>query len=787
MLSKAGGWFLLMIAGVLPGTAFAQNSFSISGLASGPFAPDEFNGLNAGSAGFVSASLQLVSNPVVSPASGAISIQVSNNSGFLTVSTQDCSGGPGTNNVGSNSTPLTLFVCVDNSQIQRGYNLGLIIVQDLTGVIPEFRFSVLVIGVPTGEIKTNPGSPIALSSDSLMQNVAVTFNSQNGAAGGQPTTSDTVQSITIDPSAPDEGKWLQTGGNCLDSNLMASGQTSCLLTLTVDPTKLSKKAQVGQTYTSDVTITMSRGDRADLQVTFNYSHLVGPALQFTSPATFTGVAGQPFTATITASGGVSPYTYSATGLPSGLSINPTTGVISGSVSMGTYMPTVSVKDSAGTSQSEQITITIQAAVPPLAFTSSITFNGTAGQPFAATITASGGVPPYTYSATGLPTGLSINSTTGVISGSVSMGTYTPTVSVKDSAGTSTSEQITILIQAAGPPLQITSATSFTGTAGQIFSATITATGGLPPYTFQATGLPSGLNINSGTGVISGSVSAGTFTPTVSVKDSAGASASEQITITITSAPAVPVINTSGIVNNASFAPGTLPLAPGVMAAVFGTNLTDGSSCLAPTCSPTFGNNGWLNTTLAGAQVTVNGIAAPIFYASPTQIGIEIPTELNGNSAAVQVSVGNQASLVEAIQLDSASPGIFTTTANGKGVGAINHANGSAVTAENPAHPGEVVIIYATGLGQVQPEVPTGELPSSTAVTTSPVTVSIDGVSVVPEFAGLSGCCVGENQVNVRIPDSTRSADGIPVVVSIGGKQSNPVTISVRPQSNVAGR
>jgi uncharacterized protein (TIGR03437 family) len=126
------------------------------------------------------------------------------------------------------------------------------------------------------------------------------------------------------------------------------------------------------------------------------------------------------------------------------------------------------------------------------------------------------------------------------------------------------------------------------------------------------------------------------------------------------------------------------------------------------------------------------------------------------------------------------PGVFTTTQDGKGIGAITHVDGSQITSQNPAHPGEVVILYATGFGKVEPPVATGRLPTGPSKTVAPVTVSIDGVAVTPDFAGLSGCCVGENQVNVKIPSGTRSADNIAVVLSIGGAQSNPVTISVRP-------
>ena len=92
----------------------------------------------------------------------------------------------------------------------------------------------------------------------------------------------------------------------------------------------------------------------------------------------------------------------------------------------------------------------------------------------------------------------------------------------------------------------------------------------------------------------------------------------------TTAP--PAIGANGIVNGASFAGGAL--APGSIAAVFGTNLTDnGNTCLPPACNPTFRVDKRLNATLAGAQVEVNGVPVPLLYASPIQLGIQIPAEL----------------------------------------------------------------------------------------------------------------------------------------------------------------
>jgi uncharacterized protein (TIGR03437 family) len=242
---------------------------------------------------------------------------------------------------------------------------------------------------------------------------------------------------------------------------------------------------------------------------------------------------------------------------------------------------------------------------------------------------------------------------------------------------------------------------------------------------------------------------------------------------------VPQINSGGIVNNASYGLVSAAVAPGSIAAIFGTNLTDGSSCVGPACNPTFGVNGKLGTTMAGAQVSVNGTPVPIFYAVPTQLGVQIPFEVFGSSATVAVVVGGDANASTAVNIAPAAPGIFTLAASGQGPGAVTHVNGSVVSAQSPAQRNEVLVIYATGLGQVAPAVSTGVLPTGASSTVTPVTVTIGGITVIPDFAGLAGCCVGLNQINVGVPAGVAPSGAVPVVVNIGGKSSNTATIAVQ--------
>jgi uncharacterized protein (TIGR03437 family) len=160
----------------------------------------------------------------------------------------------------------------------------------------------------------------------------------------------------------------------------------------------------------------------------------------------------------------------------------------------------------------------------------------------------------------------------------------------------------------------------------------------------------------------------------------------------------------------------------------------------------------------------------MFYATPIQLGIQIPVELTaGGTASVQVIVDGQSSAASTLSVGAFSPGIFT--------GGITHADNTAVVAANPAMAGETVTIYATGLGQASSAVPTGEVPSGTLTTLTTPTVTIDGIPAQVQFSGLAGCCVGVNLINVLVPSGIRTGTTVPIIVSIGGQQSNTVNMA----------
>ena len=113
------------------------------------------------------------------------------------------------------------------------------------------------------------------------------------------------------------------------------------------------------------------------------------------------------------------------------------------------------------------------------------------------------------------------------------------------------------------------------------------------------------------------------------------------------------------------------------------------------------------TTLGNVQVTVNGVAAPIYYVSPTQVSVIVPYGVTGTIAQFQVNNNRTLSNNVTMAIGATAPGVFTVPPGGLGYGAILHADYSLVTPQNPAQIGETVQVYLTGLGAVSPTISDG--------------------------------------------------------------------------------
>ncbi len=258
------------------------------------------------------------------------------------------------------------------------------------------------------------------------------------------------------------------------------------------------------------------------------------------------------------------------------------------------------------------------------------------------------------------------------------------------------------------------------------------------------------------------------------------------------APPKPVVSNGGVVNAASFAPGQ-PVAPGSLVAVFGTGLaaTEATAASIP-----------LPASLGGAALSFNGAPAPLLSVFPglsggglSQVNAQIPWDVlppatTSGTVSVVSTVGDVSSVPEPVRIGEFAPGIFTFQ-SGAGQAAATTGDGSALVApegfltgaaSRPARIGEVITFYATGLGPVDFPPASGDIPGRLASTLTTPAVLIGGVPAEVTFSGLAPCCVGLNQVNVRVPGQAPAGDAVPLQVQLGGiTTSDKVTIAVTRQ------
>jgi len=251
------------------------------------------------------------------------------------------------------------------------------------------------------------------------------------------------------------------------------------------------------------------------------------------------------------------------------------------------------------------------------------------------------------------------------------------------------------------------------------------------------------------------------------------------TITVSGAapanPNVPIVNFGGVVGTASYVASP---APGTLISMFGTALADDVASASALPLP---------AQLLSTQVILGGVTVPLVFVSGGQINAQVPYKLP-TKATYQVLVqrGTAISTPESVAIGDGQPAVFTTNLSGSGQGHIYRitsagaqmlaAPGAAVTA------GDVVTIYCSGLGEVNPATVTAGSPAPLDVlesTVNPVTATIGDVDAKVLFAGLTPGFTGLYQVNLLIPSGVTPNDAAPLVLTVAGQVSQPVTLAVR--------
>lgn len=381
-------------------------------------------------------------------------------------------------------------------------------------------------------------------------------------------------------------------------------------------------------FTFTVQALASEGPSGTRQYTVYVS--TGSALSFISSSRPRGAVGKSYATTFQATGGVPGYSYALQGDADGLTLDPSSGRLSGvPVAGGIFPITVVVTDASGAQASTSFNLTV------LGITTAVLPDGVVGTPYSQTLAVTGGTGPFIWvllSGT-LPPGLGLDSQGQITGTPTSGGTFPFQVEATDyTFKLSTSKSFSINIVTT--PLTVSTSSLPNGTLGVSYSQTLAATGGTPPYVWSATGLPAGLTLGASTGVLSGiPTAAGTQTVAIIVTDAGQGRATANLALTI-SAPAIgPAALPSGFVNVPYSAPLTVTgnptavnwaMASGTLPAGLNLSATSGVISGTPTVagSSTFTVSATLGA--AAAAVSVQKQFTVVIAAAPTLTFTGIP-------------------------------------------------------------------------------------------------------------------------------------------------------------------
>jgi uncharacterized protein (TIGR03437 family) len=239
----------------------------------------------------------------------------------------------------------------------------------------------------------------------------------------------------------------------------------------------------------------------------------------------------------------------------------------------------------------------------------------------------------------------------------------------------------------------------------------------------------------------------------------------------------PVFQAQDVVSAAGLTP-FVPIAPGAEIQISGVALAEQMETSSTIPLP---------ATLAGTSVIIGSRRAPLLSASPDQIHAIVPYDLPINTRfQMVITKGQTYSAPVSLDVAAAQPAIFLQSPSISTAGRIFTVHAGAddgattpVTTDTPASPGDRLVIYGTGLGQVRPSIEAGDAPSPAPAVAGKLLLTIGGQPVDVTTASLVPGMAGLYQVVASLPDDVPRGNEVPVLLQIAGQGSPVVTMAIR--------
>jgi uncharacterized protein (TIGR03437 family) len=633
---------------------------------------------------------------------------------------------------------------------------------------------------------------------------SISFNYVIGGAALSP--------LTLKITAPVGDDYTATAGASWLSATPTSGTLAASLSVTANTTGLT----VG-TYNSTIVITVAGVSNSPFSVPVTLTVAYPPTtialstttLSFTAATGSTMATSQTVNVTSPGLAAVSIATKGGAWITASISAATTPAVVTVSanpsnLAEGIYTATVFVTATNATNSPQNIAVQFSVSAPVVTVSpaslgfayllgtaapasQSISVTSTLQVNFATSIT-NGSWLTVNSSNSGTPSTLQVS----VNPAGLSPGTYNATLYIAGIGASNSPLAVSVALVVSGKPMFYDTPSSLTFTAqsgGPAPAAQYLTLTGSTALQFTVTTSPSWLSVSG-----SSNITPATLVATVNTQGLAQGSYQGTITITSGATGATPFIIPvtlslsaaqgvggpliSNVVNAASYA--STGFSPGAIVSIFGSQL-------GPQTGVSFSVNsqGGLDSTLAGASVTVGGVAAVPLFAQSGQLNVIMPFLLPASGEAnVEVEYENMTSTAFNILLAPADVQIFTANGSGSGAGSILNQDFSPNSATNPAAPGSVVLVFGTGAGALTPSAPViaGNIAGDTPLSwvTLPYSATVNGENAPVLYAGSApGLVYGVDQFNVQLPaDLPAGAQNI--VLTVGGSKSQAnVTVFVQ--------